>query len=133
MLDCSCADIPARPIPGRAAGCGRLGPRRWRYLRPAYVSQTVAARRSDRLSRAGNLHLPSPDAFDVYPSEHGEFYDYQAKKYWRVEKVLEDGSIVAVTPLMEHQHLQRNDPNLRKANLIERLRYAARFPSPVYR
>lgn len=76
---------------------------------------------------------PSPDARDVYPSEHGESYDYLAKKYWRVEEVLEDGSIVALTPLMEHQYLQCNDPNLRRANLIERLRHAARFPSAVYR
>ena len=76
---------------------------------------------------------PSPDAVDVYPSKHGEFYDYLAKKYWRVEEVLEDGSIVALTPLMEHQHVRGNDPNLRRANLIERLRYAGRFPSPAYR
>jgi|SRR6476620_3230364 len=74
---------------------------------------------------------PSPDAIDVYPSEHGESYDYLANKYWRVEEVLEDGSIVALTPLMEHHYLRRNDPNLRKANLIERLRYANRFPHPA--
>jgi hypothetical protein len=74
---------------------------------------------------------PSPDAVDVYPSEHGESYDYLAKRYWRVEEVLEDGSIVALTPMMEHQHLRWNDPNLRKANLIERLRYAHRFPHPA--
>jgi hypothetical protein len=76
---------------------------------------------------------PSPDALYVYPSKRGESYDYLANKYWRVEKVFEDGSIMALTPLMEHQYLKRNDPNLRKANLIERLRYAARFPSPGYR
>ena len=76
---------------------------------------------------------PSPDALYVYPSKRGESYDYLANKYWRVEKVFEDGSILALTPLMEHQYLKRNDPNLRKANLIERLRYAARFPSPGYR
>ena len=39
-----------------------------------------------------------------------------------------DGWIVARTPLMEQQLLRRDDPNLRKANLLERLRYAARFP-----
>jgi len=75
---------------------------------------------------------PSPDAIDVHPSEHGEFYDYLAQKYWRVEEVLEDGSILALTPLMEHQYVRPNDPNLRRANLIERVRYAARFPSPAY-
>ena len=74
---------------------------------------------------------PGPDAIDVYPSAHGESYDYLANKYWRVEEVLADGSIVALTPLMEHQYLRRNDPNLRKANLIERLRYANRFPHPA--
>lgn len=75
---------------------------------------------------------PSPDAIDVHPSEHGESYSYLAQKYWRVEKVLEDGSILALTPLMEHQYVRPNDPNLRRANLIERVRYAARFPSPAY-
>ena len=75
---------------------------------------------------------PSQDAIDVYPSEHGESYSYLAQKYWRVEEVLEDGSILALTPLMEHQYVRPDDPNLRRANLIERLRYAARFPSPAY-
>jgi hypothetical protein len=78
-------------------------------------------------------NCPSPDALRVYPSEHGESYDYLAYKYLRVEEVLPDGSIVALTPLREHQYLRRNDPNLRKANLIERLRYADRFPDPAYR
>ena len=71
---------------------------------------------------------PSPDALDIYPAERGELYYYLAKKYWRVEEVLQDGWIVALTPLMEHHYLRRDDPNLRKANLLERLRYAARFP-----
>ena len=45
-----------------------------------------------------------------------------------MEEVRQDGWIVALTPLMEHHYLRRDDPNLRKANLLERLRYAARFP-----
>jgi hypothetical protein len=72
---------------------------------------------------------PGPDALDIYPSRHGEFYDYLAKKYWRVEEVFDDGSIVALTPFMEYQYVSHNDPNLRRANLIERVRYADRFPS----
>ncbi|MBA3651490.1 MAG: hypothetical protein H0W66_08440 [Chthoniobacterales bacterium] len=71
---------------------------------------------------------PNPDACEVHPAEHGEFYYYTIKKYWRVEKVLKDGSIVACTPLMEHHYLRPDDPNLRKASLLERLRYGARFP-----
>lgn len=71
---------------------------------------------------------PGPDARDIHPAERGDLYYYLINKYWRVENVLQDGRIVAVTPLMEHHVLRRDDPNLRKANLLERLRYGARFP-----
>lgn len=71
---------------------------------------------------------PGPEARDVRPAERGDFYYYLIKKYWRVEQVLADGRIVAVTPLMEHHVLRRDDPNLRKANLLEQLRHGARFP-----
>jgi len=71
---------------------------------------------------------PGPEARDIHPAERGELYSYLIHKYWRVEEVRPDGWIVALTPLMEHHYLRRDDPNLRKANLIERLRYAARFP-----
>jgi hypothetical protein len=71
---------------------------------------------------------PGPEARDIHPAERGELYYYLTHKYWRVEEVRQDGWIVALTPLMEHYYLRREDPNLRKANLFERLRYAARFP-----
>jgi hypothetical protein len=71
---------------------------------------------------------PGPEARDIHPAERGELYYYLINKYWRVEEVRQDGWIVALTPLMEHHYLRRDDPNLRKANLLERLRYAARFP-----
>ncbi len=74
-----------------------------------------------------STRLPGPEARDVHPAERGDLY-YLIKKYWRVEQVLQDGSIVAVTPLMEHHCLRRDDPNLRRANLFERLRHGARFP-----
>ena len=64
----------------------------------------------------------------MHPAEHGDLYYYLTNKYWRVEEVLPDGWIVARTPLMEQHYLRRDDPNLRKANVVERLRYAARFP-----
>lgn len=71
---------------------------------------------------------PSRDAVEVHPAEHGDLYYCVTNNYWRVEEVLEDGRIVARTPLMEHHYLRRDDPNLRKAGFIERRRYAARFP-----
>ena len=65
---------------------------------------------------------------DLQPAEEGDLYCYLSTKYWRVEKVLQDGWVIAITPLMEHIYLRRDDPGLRKANLLERLRYGARFP-----
>jgi hypothetical protein len=67
-------------------------------------------------------------ARDIQPTEHGDLYCYLSTKYWRVERVVQDGWIIAITPLMEHIYLRRDDPGLRKANLLERLRYGARFP-----
>ncbi len=74
---------------------------------------------------------PGPEAREIHPSAQGELYYYLTMKYWRVEQILEDGWIVALTPLMEHQYLRRDDPNLRRASLVERLRFAARFPGPA--
>ena len=74
---------------------------------------------------------PAPQGCDIRPAKRGELYHYLITKYWRVEKVLRDGSVVAITPLMEHHVLRSDDPNLRKANLLERLRYGGRFPRPV--
>ena len=74
---------------------------------------------------------PSRDACEVRPAERGEFYYYLTKKYWRVEAIRPDGWIVARSPFMEQFCLRPDDPNLRKANLIERLRYAPRFPYPA--
>jgi hypothetical protein len=71
---------------------------------------------------------PVHDGGEVYPSEKGESYYYVRNKYWRVEKVLQNGWIVARSPFMEEHYLRGDDPNLRKASLIERLRFASRFP-----
>ena len=71
---------------------------------------------------------PSRDAYQVRPAEKGEFYYYLTNKYWRVEAVQPDGWIVARSPLMETHLLRRDDPNLHRATLFERLRYAPRFP-----
>jgi hypothetical protein len=74
---------------------------------------------------------PTNEAYDVHPAEHGDYYYYLTNKYWRVEEVRPDGWIVARSALMEHHYLRRDDPNLRKANFFERLRYGGRFPFPA--
>jgi len=74
---------------------------------------------------------PTSEAYDVHPAEHGDYYYYLTNRYWRVEEVRPDGWIVARSALMEHHYLRGDDPNLRKASLLERLRYGGRFPYPA--
>src|SRR6266550_3772356 len=76
---------------------------------------------------------PSPDAVDVYPSAHGEFYYYSLIKYLRVVEVLGDGRVIAVERNSKSVCLLPNDSDLRKARLTERFIYRWRFPRPQRR
>jgi len=71
---------------------------------------------------------PSADAYDIRPSERGEFYYCSFVNYLRVTEVLGDGRIIAVA--RDHKRLcfWPNDSALRKARLNERLFYRQRFP-----
>jgi len=71
---------------------------------------------------------PGPRARDIHPSEHGDTYSYLVNKFWVVEDVLRDGRIVVRTRTRKQHYLKPDDPNLRKASLIEQLRFRARFP-----
>jgi hypothetical protein len=71
---------------------------------------------------------PSPRAYDVQPAGQGETYRYFIDKYWVVENVLRDGRVLVATRTHKRHCLKSNDPNLRKAGLILRLRYRHRFP-----
>jgi hypothetical protein len=71
---------------------------------------------------------PSPRAYDIHPAGQGDSYQYFVDKYWTVENVLRDGRIVVRTRTNKHHYLQPDDPNLRKAGLIVRLRFRKRFP-----
>ncbi|HEY3898835.1 MAG TPA: hypothetical protein VGM54_09500 [Chthoniobacter sp.] len=71
---------------------------------------------------------PSPHAYDVRLCGPGETYQYCIDKYWTVENVLRDGRIVVTTRTHKHHYLLPDDPNLRKAGLIVRLRNWKRFP-----
>ncbi|MDQ3117398.1 MAG: hypothetical protein M3Q86_12455 [Verrucomicrobiota bacterium] len=98
--------------------------RRWHFLRRRLQPGVpIVYRMAENSSRP-----PGPEARDIRPAERGDLYYFLIEKYWRVEQVLEDGRIVAVTPLMEHHLLRPDDPNLRRASLLERLRHGARFP-----
>ena len=71
---------------------------------------------------------PGKRAYDIYASEQGDLYTYLVDKYWTVADILGDDHLVSVTRTNKQHHLTPNDPNLRKARLVERLLYRHRFP-----
>jgi len=71
---------------------------------------------------------PALRARDIHPAERGDLYYYVVHKYWMVEDVLPDGRIVARTRTNKFHCLPPADPNLRKAKLLERVKYRDRFP-----
>jgi hypothetical protein len=70
---------------------------------------------------------PGPRAKQVYPLEHGEAYHYVVDKFWKVEKVNDDGTLDLVTRTGKKNKLQANDPNISKAHLFQHLLYRKRF------
>ena len=71
---------------------------------------------------------PGPRAENVHPSPHGEDYSYVVDKFWTVSAVYEDGTIDAVTRTGKLHHLKEDDPLLRKASVVEKMRFKDRFP-----
>lgn len=71
---------------------------------------------------------PGVRAHDVHPSLQGDYYYYLVNKYWTVVDVLGNGLIVAKTRTNKQHYLRPDDPKLRKAGLLERIRYGHRFP-----
>ncbi len=71
---------------------------------------------------------PSPRAYAVYPAGQGDTYSYFVDKFWTVENVLSDGRILVTTRTRKQHCLRPDDPNLRKAGLVARLRNRKRFP-----
>ena len=72
---------------------------------------------------------PGPRALNIQPLENGEDYHYEVEKFWTVADVLDDGRLLAVTRTGKEVYLSPEDERLRKARLIERLRYRRRFPA----
>ena len=70
---------------------------------------------------------PGPRAENVHPAPNGDSYSYTIDKFWMVDDVLEDGTIVATTRRGKKNFLQADDPMLKRASLIERILYRSRF------
>ena len=71
---------------------------------------------------------PGPRAKEVSPSRYGDSYSYCVEKLWLVLKYKSPDKILVKTRRGKQLELDANDPNLRPANLIDRLRYRGRFP-----
>jgi len=71
---------------------------------------------------------PGPHARDIEASARGESYVYAVDKLWTVVELLDDGRFVAATRRGKRHVLHRLDSQLRRPNLIERLRFWRRFP-----
>ena len=72
--------------------------------------------------------LPGARAHHITASDKGENYTYLVDKYWVVADVLEDGRLVAKTRRGKLNYVRSNDPNLRKAGVIESLIHRDLFP-----
>jgi hypothetical protein len=70
---------------------------------------------------------PTADAYDIRPSERGEYYYYSVINYLRVIEVLGDGRIIAVARNHQRHCFWPDDSSLRHAGLTERLMYRRRF------
>ena len=110
-------------LPTAAAFLAETSPLLRPIIRPAFgIGAPVVYSRQEISTRPGS------DAHDIRPSERGEFYYCSLINYLRVTQVMSDGRIVAVGRDNKHVCLSPNDPDLRKARMMERLLYRRRFP-----
>lgn len=73
---------------------------------------------------------PGPRAVHISPARYGDLYSYCVEKLWLVVACPSSDKIEVMTRRGKRMELDVNDPNLRPANLLDRLRYWGRFPKP---
>lgn len=71
---------------------------------------------------------PGPRAEAIQPAGKGEEYVYQVNKHWVVQRVEDDGRLLLRTRRGKRHLIDPDDPQLRRANLLERLLIGWRFP-----
>lgn len=71
---------------------------------------------------------PGPRAADVRPDRFGDQYSYMVDKFWVIDRVLDDGRLVARTRRGKTHTLHPADPRLHRARWWDKLRYGSRFP-----
>lgn len=86
-------------------------------------------KRGDRVVYCRMKHKthPSRRARGIHPALHGDNYTYYIEKFWVVSDVLANGRLLLKTPRGKKHVIDANDPKLRYASWIERIRYRQRF------
>lgn len=74
---------------------------------------------------------PGQRARLVAPASNGDGYSYCVDKFWVVVSVTPEGLLVAKTRRGKLHRLNPDDPNLRRATVLESLFARSRFPSPT--
>ncbi|MEM6366486.1 MAG: hypothetical protein AAF745_18815 [Planctomycetota bacterium] len=70
---------------------------------------------------------PGRRAWDIKATQKGETYAYVVDKFWVVERVRPDGTLVVRTPGGKQNTVDADDPNLTKAGWLARIRWGQRF------
>ena len=70
---------------------------------------------------------PGRHAREIRPAVNGDDYCYTINKYWVVSEILNDGQIVLQTPRGKRRVVRADDPNLRHASWLDKIRYRYRF------
>lgn len=70
---------------------------------------------------------PGPRAKNIHPARLGDQYTYTVEKFWVVEEVREDGTLLLKTRTGKTNVLPESDRRLRKPNFWERRKYRNRF------
>ena len=70
---------------------------------------------------------PGRRARGVYPTPNGDNYVYFVEKVWVVTGVTDEGRLVLQTRRGKTHEVASDDPNLRHATLLDRIRYRARM------
>ncbi len=72
---------------------------------------------------------PGAHAEQIEPSTHGDSYSYLVPKFWRVDSVQPDNTLVVHTRTGKRHTMKADDPNLRRANFWDWLLHRHRFPA----
>jgi len=76
-----------------------------------------------------NSNHPGPRAKNVRPEVHGENYNYDVDKYWKVYSVEKD-QLVLITRTGKLHAVKTSNKSLRKANIFELIFLGKRYDFP---